>query len=265
MQTENKNRMELTFCMPVRIDSDDRLQNLLTVLDFFSRHIVAQYIVLEADDRPKLSFLASHENLMYVFMEDTNPVFHRTKYINQMLDLTETPYAAIWDVDAIVPINQLCEAYALLKKKEGAVMVYPFGGKFIMVNNYFSTLFRKQKDTGLFVSGDMPILFMNGYNSVGGGFLVNVALYKQCGGENEHFTGWGPEDGERYRRLEILGHRPDRVEGVLYHLHHERGLNSRYANLDIARITKKEFCNVCGMTKEELRSYIQTWDWIHKW
>ena len=36
---------------------------------------------------------------------------------------------------------------------------------------------------------------------------------------NEHFYGWGPEDAERVRRMEILGYPVGvNTEGPLYHL-----------------------------------------------
>ena len=41
---------ELTFCIPVRIDSEYRLRNLLAVLRFYATHIHANYILLEADE-----------------------------------------------------------------------------------------------------------------------------------------------------------------------------------------------------------------------
>ena len=262
MRIRRKKMNELTFCLPVRIDSNDRLNNLLTLLDYFSKYIIARYIILEADTQSKLQFLSTYSNVKYIYVEDSNPIFHRTKYINQMLNLTETPYAAIWDVDAIVPIKQLFEAYLFLQKDNKSIIVYPFDGKFIPVNSDFSYLFHKQKDIKLFLCGDMPISFMYGKNCVGGGFLVKVDLYKKCGWENENFIGWGPEDAERYRRMVILGHMPYRIDGVLYHLYHERGFNSGLGDDNTVYLTKKEFCKICAMSKDKLECYVSTWKWI---
>lgn len=261
MKVKKENMDKLTFCLPVRIDSDDRLNNLITVLDFYSQYTTARFIVLEADTEPLLSSLSSRKNVEYIYVKDDNPVFHRTKYINQMLSLAQTPYAAIWDVDAIAPVTQLLEAYQLLQK-EPLVMAYPFDGKFWMVNEYFSQLFRKTKDIHVLQSPDMPKRPMNGFNSVGGGFLVNIEKYWACGAENEYFTGWGPEDAERYRRLEILGYPPGRIEGSMCHLNHKRGINSWYANDEVAYLTKKEFCRICGMQRYELEEYIRSWEWL---
>ena len=48
-------------------------------------------------------------------------------------------------------------------------------------------------------------------------------MYVQAGGENEHFYGWGPEDLERVKRMEILGYSVTRIKGDLYHLYHLEG------------------------------------------
>jgi hypothetical protein len=68
-----------------------------------------------------------------------------------------------------------------------------------------------------------------GRSSVGGAFIVNKQRYLKGGGENENFYGWGPEDAERLKRMEILEEPTQRIEGPLFHLHHPRGgkLDSR--------------------------------------
>lgn len=252
---------DLTFCLLARIDSPNRLDNLKALLAYYSRHVRASYLVLEADSVPRLSFLSSCPSVAYRFVKDDNPVFHRTKYTNQMLGMARTPYAAVWDVDIITPVSSLLTAYERLKKEDW-VMVYPFDGICWTVNDYFSDLFRKSKNFSVLQAKEMARIPMYGYNCVGGAFLVDIARYKQCGGENEHFTSWGPEDVERNRRLEILGHKPLRIPGELFHLDHARGLNSYFVNEEEAYLAKKEFCKICAMEKEELKQYIGQWEWV---
>lgn len=91
----------------------------------------------------------------------------------------------------------------------------------------------------------------------GGAYIVHRQRYLSCGGENEHFTGWGPEDAERLHRVVILGHKACYVEtGELFHLYHPRGMNSSYKSKDNAREMREEFIRVCCMTDTELKSYI---------
>ena len=100
---------------------------------------------------------------------------------------------------------------------------------------------------------------MHGPHSVGGAFLVNRKVYLEAGGENECFYGWGPEDAERVKRMEVLGLPVCRANGSLFHLYHPRGKNSWYQNKEIEKRNRLEFLKVCGMTREELQEYVRTW------
>ena len=91
-----------------------------------------------------------------------------------------------------------------------------------------------------------------GRPSVGGAFLVNKTKYLETGGENEGFYGWGPEDVERVKRLEILELPIARTKGALYHLHHERKPDIGVDNRKKARHNQKVLLNTCRQSKEEL-------------
>lgn len=262
MKNNSKINLEkLTFCIPVRIDSAYRERNLLAVLRFYAQHIKCNYIIMEADKVQHLKKLPQIEGLTYHFIYDDNPTFHRTYYINRMLAQTSTEIAAIWDTDAIAPISQVNKAYRIIMKEQ-ATMVYPYDGCFWNINGFFSSFFCKNLRINLLKDFPMMRFLMCGYHSVGGAFLVNVKMYKECGWENEHFIGWGPEDEERYKRLLILNRKPTRISGALYHLYHPRGNNSSDNDKHVAYVTKKEYCHVCSMQPDELRKYIATWNWI---
>ena len=97
-----------------------------------------------------------------------------------------------------------------------------------------------------------------GRKSCGGIHVVHRERYLQCGGENERFTGWGPEDAERLRRVRILGHKVSWCsQSPLYHLYHPRKANSSYQSEQDAIMLRLEFVKICSMIKEELQSYIQ--------
>lgn len=253
----------LTFILPVRIDSIYRLKNLFSVLRFYACLPEASFIILEADHSRRID-ITSLKNISsrisYYYIKDDNHLFHRTRYINCMFREVMTRFAAVWDVDAICHPNNIIESCKELIKTEKA-MAYPFDGKFWQVNEFFSNLFHKSLDINLISEYEQPRLLMGGYYSVGGAFIVDVSKYKSLGWENEYFEGWGPEDKERFKRLEILGDKPLRISGDLYHLYHPRGVNSGMFHRDLAFSTKKEFCKVCSMSQVELKNYINTWKW----
>ena len=91
----------------------------------------------------------------------------------------------------------------------------------------------------------------------GGAYLVHRQRYFQCGGENERFTSWGPEDAERMHRVRILGHKVAWTQsGQLYHLYHPRGASSCYQSKANADRLRRELVKICSMDKETLISYL---------
>lgn len=257
--------LDLTFCIPVRVDSKYRLRNLSAILRFYSQCMKVNFFILEADIKPQIMDLLSlnnFNNIIYKFIYDSNPIFHRTHYINQMLSEVKTEVAGIWDTDAVAPPEQVMKAYKKIKYANN-IMVYPYDGHFWAINNYLSNLFCRTLNLKGLTSTYFSKNPLGRYNSVGGAFLVDVKKYKHCGWENEFFIGWGPEDVERYHRMEILGFSPARIKGSLYHLYHTRGINSGLYNADLMLSTKKEYIHICQMNRIELEKYIKTWNWIH--
>ncbi len=255
---------ELTFIFPVRIDSDYRLRNLISVLKFYSRFRDAHFLIAEADSFQKTNIDVIKNispQIEYFFIHDDHALFHRTRYINQMFGKVRTRVAAVWDADAVCPPENVIEGCRQLVGTD-KTMVYPYGGTFWQINEFFSNLFHKTQDILVLSEYRQPRLLMNGYYSVGGAFMVDVGKYRSSGWENEYFKGWGPEDKERFKRLEILGDRPFRIPGDLYHLYHPRGINSGTSDRDLAFSTKKEFCKVCSMSPGELKKYVKSWKWI---
>lgn len=262
MKTDRKiDLRNLTFCIPVKIDSFFRERNLIAVLKYYGRKVHSHFKIIEADSERHLKSLPKTEGLEYEFIHDANPIFHRTHYINKMLKSVTTEMAAVWDADAVAHPQQIADACRLIDK--GHTMVYPYDGKFWSVNDYFSACFCRNLSLKMLECFPMVRQLMSGYYAVGGGFIVHVERYRQAGWENERFTGWGPEDAERYHRLRILGQRPTRTNGSLHHLYHSRGVNSGMFDKDLVYQTRKEYAHVCGMTPDELRAYINTWTWTN--
>lgn len=258
---KNTKLEDLTFCIPVRIDSQFRYRNLMAILRFYSKLTCAKFIILEADSYQHLTKLPLMKNLTYRFILDNNPIFHRTHYINKMLSEVETEIAAVWDTDVVAPVKQIVLAYKKIRYGQ-YVMVYPYDGRFWDINNFLSEIFY-QKLCIKCLTNPLFIRYPLGrYSSVGGAFLVDVKKYKSCGWENEYFIGWGPEDAERFHRLEILGFTPGRISGALYHLYHSRGINSGRGDENLMISTRREYIRICSMETENLREYIQTWNWI---
>lgn len=245
----------VTFVIPVRIDSSERRENLDVVLEQLAKRRRSKIIVLEADNESKYRVPGNCPNVTYRFVKDDNPIFYRTKYLNELLREADTSIVGIWDTDVIVPDDQIDCSIADIRNGK-AVMSFPYDGRFNLCSMEDSFVFRDNRLIEFLKGKEHSDCFIH---SVGGAFLIHKDYYLEAGGENEHFYGWGMEDMERVKRMEILGLPVSRASGVLYHLFHYRYENSRFYSSRLEEESRKEFLKVCGMYKDQLKHYIQTW------
>jgi len=246
---------DMTILIPVRIDSPDRMVNLHTILRYIDTYFDTNVIILEIDDSPKVNKEVIPPYVRYFFQHDERSVYYRTYYNNQLLNMCETPYAAVFDTDVVVPPNQLAWAVEYLRHM-GMSLVYPFSGNFYFVDNNFSNLFRRQLDFGL-LNNYKDCFYETPVDAYGGAFVVNLAAFKRLGLENINLIGWGPEDQERYKRFKIAGEKIKRIKGPLYHLHHSRNANSNFHNSQLELSNRHEFLKVCNMSAAALQQYIE--------
>ncbi|HRF85958.1 MAG TPA: galactosyltransferase-related protein [Alloprevotella sp.] len=251
---------DLSIVIPFRADSDNRIKNLLTVLAFLAP-LPCPIIVLEADEKSRLKqiFKKFGKRIAFLFEYDVSPVFHRTRYINKLLQCAKTKYVGVWDSDVIVPEKQIRETCDMIKEKQ-CIISYPFDGRFIPLDKDLSKTVRKA--TSIKSLETMLLKPVLGRPSYGGAFIVDKEKYLLAGGENENFIGWGPEDAERVHRCEILGYNIGRIkEGCLYHLYHRPNINP-----DMQKTTqmRNEFIMECSMTSSELRRHLMTIGLIKK-
>lgn len=258
-----KNVLEnITIVIPLRIDNEERRKNMDAVLYYLCRYPRIKIMVLEADAYRQYKPCINHSGFSYLFVEDQDPVFYRTRYLNRMLRDVRTPIIGVWDSDVIVPMEQILEA--VRSCLSGTTLCYPFDGRFYAVTDRISRLYKNSGNFDILTKNESLHWLMHGRNSVGGAFVVNRAKYLQSGGENENFYGWGPEDTERRERICNLGLQISRVNGCLYHLYHPRGKNSNFASYEHALVNRREYMKICRMSRSELEKYIMTWNWVNQ-
>src|SRR5690606_31669672 len=136
--TKRSNTMEtrldlkdVTFLIPVRLDSITRVENLLMTVEHLTKYFETNINILEADGYNNgllVQLLPSTVN--HTFLEDYDPIFHRTHYINLMVKHCSTSLVAVWDSDVIVPHEQLLEAAQWLRSDK-ADFVRPYDKEFL--------------------------------------------------------------------------------------------------------------------------------------
>lgn len=245
---------ELTIAIPVRIDSIERKENLDAVLSFLLEVTQATIIVLEADNKQHFIYSEPNPRVEYLFIEDCDPIYHIARYRNKLLRMSKTNTVGLWDADIIINRRQIINSVKAIK--DGASLCYPYDGHFIFLDKEQSMQAKSDVISFLSNQNKEKSCLPHGRTSVGGAFIVNKERYLQLGGENENFYGWGFEDTERFKRMEILREPVTRISGVLFHLYHPRGVNSVYGNDERGKNNIKEFIRICRMTPKVLREYI---------
>ncbi len=245
-----------SIVMPVRVDSEERIENIKSVLAWTDR-MNCTILLLEADKNRKLESVAQEfRNVRYIFEEDHSELFHRTMYINKLLHYANTEVVAVWDADIIVAYRQIVQAILLIKEC-ACTIVYPYDGRYIMLSPELSDSFRATRDIVYLDGLKLQPVFNRPF--CGGVYFVDRKKYLEAGGENERFVDWGPEDAERFRRVQILGQKVSWLPaGEVFHLYHSRDGNQQGFENPRLVAMRKEFIKECGMGRDEMAEYVKT-------
>lgn len=102
---------DVTFIVPVRFDSEDRRNNFKTSMNYLLRNFDTNIIVLDSDKKSNEEFVKSvSEKIKYIFEENDEKLFHRTRLLNDMTKLAKTEIVVNYDVDVIFPVAQYIDA-----------------------------------------------------------------------------------------------------------------------------------------------------------
>lgn len=251
----------VTFTIPIFNDHPDRVQNMELSVCLLQRYCDTNIIIGE-QGKSSLKYMSQY--CKYHYFEGM-VLFHRTKMLNEMCMMANTPYIANWDCDMVIPPMQLYITYK--KLEEGVDMVYPYDGRFARVprRDWFPLL-EKYLDIG--IVGDTQFKGKNGkplpISSVGGAIFVNKEKFIESGMENEFMISFAPEDCERWDRWHCLGYKVQRVLGTIYHIDHFIGVNSSPKN-PYWKPAHNLLDKIRAMSKEELRSFVDSWKWVKQY
>lgn len=228
--------MDLTFLIPTRIETDDRLLNIISSVSYLLKNTPAKVLVKEVAPNATFKFRALPEikkyvdisNLNYIFEETNDNLFCKSKVLNDLIVVADTKIVANYDADCILPVSSYYKAYDLIDKGEADV-VYPYGcGVYQWKTEYNPQIFERfitQLDTTVL---DENKTLSN--STIGWTQFIDRQTYINSYMMNENFVSWGCEDDEFYFRMSTLGNRIARVDAYVYHLEHCRTHNSWFSN-----------------------------------
>ena len=227
---------DLTFIIPTRIETEDRLRNIISSVSYLLKHLPAKVIVKEVAPQSTFKFRAIPEikkyadisNLTHLYENSVAPLFCKSKVLNDLIVASDTKFVANYDADCILPLTSYHQAYALLAGDKADV-VYPYGcGIYQWKAEYNMQVYQEFVSTLDYRVLDRRRTLSN--STIGWTQFVNRQKYIDSYMMNENFISWGCEDDEFYFRMSTLGNRIARVEDYVYHLEHSRTDNSWFSN-----------------------------------
>ena len=265
-----------TFIIPVRIESEDRIRNIITVLCYLLDNFDAKVILKEVDQEPifeeeLLPQITEYvgdsiKNLTHVFEQSNDPVFYRMQILNEMIDMADTSVIANYDGDVLFKPETYVNSVKMIE--EGYDIVYPYG-----FGEYQKQVFADDELVSEFLSNDCDFSILDSKSRMydaqyGHVQFFNRKSYIEAGMENENFRGSSPEDKERHYRFEKMGYKVGRIDDQVYHLEHSRGNNSwpnsvqgnpyMRENFDVWETLQK-------MDKKQLLDYYSTQEYLKKY
>ena len=126
--------MDLTFLIPTRIETEDRLRNIISSVSYLLRNVPAKVIVKEVSGRntfkfralPEIKKYADTDKLTHIFEESNEPLFCKSKVLNDLIVASDTSVVANYDADCILPKESYHQSYNIIHNNEADV-VYPYG------------------------------------------------------------------------------------------------------------------------------------------
>lgn len=195
--------------IPTQIDSDDRFFNINFIVNYYSEFNI---IIKETGLEKKLNFDCS-PNVKHIFEFNDNPIFHKTKVLNDLYRFCDSEILIVLDADVLIPKESLYSAINLIESGDFDA-VYPY-----RFNNGVYMLDRHKTD-----ELDVSNLDMNITTNINAGYgycvLIKKNSFESIGCENEDFFGYAPEDWERHDRIKKLL-RVQYLDNICYHINHQ--------------------------------------------
>lgn len=246
--------MDITYIIPTRIESEDRRLNAIKSLSYLCKYSPHNIIILESDSESKIpSILESIDTngakIEYIFIQNSDKLFHKTKFLNMMLKKVTTSVVSNYDIDVLLHPTAYTECYKLIKE-ENYDLVYPYLAGDYLIDIKCTSREKITYDINILNSEDFFVKICNH----GLCQFLKTDSYVKAGGMNEKFLSYGPEDWELGYRFKTFGYKITWTRNFIFHLDHSRGLNSGVDH-EMAQSNYDLYEAIQKMSKEQLRAY----------
>lgn len=259
---------QTTFIIPLCIESEDRRKNTEITLSYLCKYLNTNIIIYEYDTESKLKPILDKidfgkTKIDHWFIENKtgNKIFHRTRFLNEMIMASRTPVVVNYDIDVIFTPKcyEKCQEFIL----GGHDLVYPYfwGNSQYQVFKSGRSKLEKTLDLN---SLDLKIECNLTRSEYGHAQFFKRSAYLEGGLEQEEMISYGPEDAERGLRFQKLGYVVVWSNFFVFHIEHSRTLNSSQQNPHFKHNVEL-FEKLKAMSKEELRLYYDNVEYMKKY
>lgn len=261
------NLLDTTFIIPIGLESEDRKYNAQITLSYLCKHLQSNIIIFEYDKIPKLhnilnSIDTNNSNIDHIFMPNTTgtDIFHRTRFLNEMLVKVNTPVVVNYDIDILLEPNVYRKCSDLINNNMDLVYPYFWGDSQFQINYNGRNKISQSLSLNNLSSSDKNLT----RSEYGHCQFFKTSSYLAGGMENEGFISYAPEDQERGYRFKKLGYNVMWSTDYVYHIEHTRGINSSARN-PMMEVNNKLFDRIKSLSLDELKEYYKNVDYIKKY
>lgn len=244
--------------IPVRIDSQERANNLSHVIKFILSNFQTSIYVYEDDSISKVpsqldKTIFDQCHYRFVKNDQSKLGFNKARLLNSMAVECQSKIIASLDSDCFI------EDLSFYEKSIESIR----NGEFDVVHPHSQCVRYDVSSVKFFVDGNIKFLRRTGMtaNNSGGFLFISFESLLKMGMWNENFNSWGGEDTEFYCRAERFGLNKNRLNGTLIHLNHPKNKGSGfYAKPREENIPKLQRSRT--LTPNDLKKEVEGWPWV---
>jgi len=180
----------VTFTIPIKIDSKDREANLTILMDYLTKYFDTNVLVCETNQELLKAFWKPAWPGFPLYLKTNKALFHKTRLLNHMARVATTEIIVSYDCDILLPPQAYVEAAN--KIHEGMLdFCYPFNKPIKFIKKPALALLREKLDGDTLDSISTPQ--PNPDLPPGGCFFMNRKKFIEGGeGKRKHdFLGSG--------------------------------------------------------------------------
>lgn len=253
---------DLSFIIPIRVDTEDRIDNCLTVLRFLYTHFPeSEVLLMEQDSQVRTQRIQeAFPTVRHDFLLNPDR-FSKSVAVNTGIALSTRSMICMCDTDILLHPEAIRRATQMIRGHIKRVVI-PHNRMFLDMSGELKAEIVASLDLEKYGRvrrfSDAPIrddLMLRENN--GGIFVADKEVLILEGGLNKKMISYGWEDSEFSRRLDKLGYYTFMLpEFNLVHLDHRRGPDSQIN--EMFNVNRKEFEKISAMSRRALRRYVET-------